>query len=179
MDNNQNMNQDNTVDQNNQMIPNGTVNIDGQEFKAYFPEQGQQAQNVPPQNIPSQNVPPQNQVNKKYISPEDKKHANILCIISVLCFFAVPSVLAALMELIHNINYDIYDVFDHIASSVSVASFIVAITLMILVRVKYPNSVFGKVLMWLYIAVIVLAVIGFFFLLAFIYILCSGCRGMG
>lgn len=169
MDNNQNMNQDNIENQNNQMIPNGTVNIDGQEFKAYFPEQGQQVQNVPPQN----------QVNKKYISPEDKKSANILCIISVLCFFAVPSVLAALMELIHNINYDIYDVFDHIASSVSVASFIVAMTLMILVRVKYPNSVFGKVLMWLYIAVIVLAVIGFFFLLAFIYILCSGCRGMG
>ena len=32
-------------------------------------------------------------------------------------------------------------------------------TLMIYVRVKYPNNIFGKVLMWIYIALIVIGII--------------------
>ena len=36
---------------------------------------------------------------------------------------------------------------------------IAALVLMILVRVKYPQSVFGKVLMWLYIALAILVVV--------------------
>lgn len=42
---------------------------------------------------------------------------------------------------------------------ISWGSRIAALALMIYVRVKYPNNIFGKVLMWIYIALIVIGII--------------------
>ena len=53
------------------------------------------------------------------------------------------------------------------------------IILMIVTRVKYPDNKFAKVLMWIYIIQIILAIIGFILLVAFCYVMCGSCEELG
>ena len=100
---------------------------------------------------------------------EDKKQADKLCIISMILMFA-PMVVIFLKNIILGLLFDAgkEEFYYNIASSYVLGSIltflmagcgIAALVLMILVRVKYPQSVFGKVLMWLYIALAILAVV--------------------
>ncbi len=165
-------NLNNQNDNTNNQTPNGTVNINGQEFKVYYPDKDGNPQPQPSQN----NVQPHD---KKYISPEDNKKANMLSIISLVCMFGVPTVMMLLKELISYIDSSMYAPFIDATTSISGAAFIAAMTIMILVRVKYPNSLFGKVLMWLYIVIVVLGILGIIALLVFIYMMCNMCTSMG
>lgn len=103
------------------------------------------------------------------MTPEEKKQADKLCIVSMILMFA-PMALMFIADIIMGVLYDtgVTDLYYSLGSSYaieSVLTFVVfgcgiaALVLMILVRVKYPQSVFGKVLMWLYIALAVLLVI--------------------
>ena len=103
------------------------------------------------------------------LSPEDKKQADKLCIISMILMFA-PMVVIFLKNIILGLLFDAgkEEFYYNIASSYVLGSIltflmagcgIAALVLMILVRVKYPQSVFGKVLMWLYIALAILVVV--------------------
>lgn len=103
------------------------------------------------------------------LSPEDKKQADKLCIISMILMFA-PMAVIFIKNIILGLLFDAgkEEIYYNIASSYVLGSIltflmagcgIAALVLMILVRVKYPQSVFGKVLMWLYIALAILVVV--------------------
>lgn len=127
-------------------------------------QQGQPGRPMPPNMPPHQGKMPQPE-----LSPEDKKQANKLCIISMVLMFA-PIVIIFIKDIILGIMYDtgteefLYNiagsyVLESTLTFLLIGCGIAAPVLMILVRVKYPQSVFGKVLMWLYIVLAILAVI--------------------
>lgn len=126
--------------------------------------QMQQRQPMPP-NMP----PQQGKMPRPELSPEDKKQANKLCIISMILMFT-PIVIIFIKDIILGLLYDTgtEEFYYNIAGSYVLESTltflligcgIAALVLMILVRVKYPQSVFGKVLMWLYIVLAILVVV--------------------
>ena len=136
--------------------------------------------NMPPQqrppmppNMPPQQRPPmpprQGKMSRPELSPEDKKQADKLCVISMILMFA-PMAVIFIKNIILGLLFDAgkEEIYYNIASSYVLGSIltflmagcgIAALVLMILVRVKYPQSVFGKVLMWLYIALVILVVV--------------------
>ena len=121
------------------------------------------------QEPPKMQMPRQGKMPRPELSPEDKKQADKLCIISMILMFA-PMVVIFLKNIILGLLFDAgkEEFYYNIASSYVLGSIltflmagcgIAALVLMILVRVKYPQSVFGKVLMWLYIARAILVVV--------------------
>lgn len=128
--------------------------------------------NMPPQQrqpMPPNMPPRQGKMPRPELSVEDKKQADKLCIISMILMFA-PMVVIFLKNIILGLLFDAgkEEFYYNIASNYVLGSIltflmagcgIAALVLMILVRVKYPQSVFGKVLMWLYIALAILAVV--------------------
>lgn len=127
--------------------------------QAYPNQYGQQSYPNNPQGYP---VDPQ--FDKKYISPEDNRTANIMCLISVLCHFVVPVVcsviLGAMTDIISGTSYKSSDsVFTSMLSLLISVSYLASWVLMIIVRVKYKNNTFGKVIMWIYIILLALGVI--------------------
>lgn len=83
-------------------------------------------------------------------TPEEKKKANMLCLISVI-LTVCPTIFVMITSVFNIKNNIITTIFGAITSVNNLA----ALVLMIVVRVKYPKNVFGKVLMWLYIITIV------------------------
>ena len=128
--------------------------------------------NMPPQQrqpLPPNMPPRQGKMPRPELSPEDKKQADKLCIISMILMFA-PMAVIFIKNIILGLLFDAgkEEIYYNIASSYVLGSIltflmagcgIAALVLMILVRVKYPQSVFGKVLMWLYIALAILVVV--------------------
>lgn len=126
--------------------------------------QMQQGGPIPP------NMPPrQGKMPRPELSPEDKKQADKLCIISMILMFA-PIVIIFIKDIILGVMYDtgteefLYNiagsyVLESTLTFLLIGCGIAALVLMILVRVKYPQSVFGKVLMWLYIVLAILVVV--------------------
>lgn len=108
--------------------------------------------------------------NKKMMTPQDKKRANGLCVLSLLLCYG-PLVLSMLVSVISviagdiglldilNDNNTIGSVISVVLEGVQLACFIASIAIMIAVRVNYPASTFGKVIMWIYIVQIILMVI--------------------
>lgn len=101
-------------------------------------------------------------------SAQDKKNANILCIISLVCY-CLPVVLNSIyyIALTSSIDYNDPYSYDYngtgnmsmIISALNFMLFIAAWVLMIVARVKYKNSTFAKVLMWVYIGLFILGVV--------------------
>ena len=115
-----------------------------------------------------QQMPNQQMRDSKGMTPEDKHNANLLCIISLICMYGVPFVTGLFTSLFTR-NGDISSTGSTLTSlftSLSGLSTIAAWVLMIIVRVKYRNSTFGKVLMIVYIVMLALVVIGFIILMA-------------
>ena len=100
-------------------------------------------------------------------SPEDKKKANTLCLISLL-----------LGHGINILSYLITNAYKTDSHPITALTSLAALILMIYVRVKYPKNKFGKVLMILY---IVEAVFVILCIIAFV-IMCDSfmrdCSGM-
>jgi uncharacterized membrane protein len=99
---------------------------------------------------------------EKPYDPEDKKKATIWCIVSLGLMFVLPTIAGVITVLVS----EYLDSGSALQASMSmifggIVSFspIGAIGTMIYVRIKYPKSIFGKVLMWLYIALAIIAVI--------------------
>ena len=95
------------------------------------------------------------------LSPEDNKKANILCTIS-LCLCFLPSILLAFLRQA-GVSGD--NTAFEVLSMISGWSVIASWVLVIIVRVKYKQNTFGKVLMWLYIILAILGLVAFFMLL--------------
>ena len=112
---------------------------------------------------------------KKIMSLQDKKKANGLCILSLILCYG-PTVLSMLFSIIYVMIADIriFQPFVDLVNSqgawingvvvllegIRFICFVVAMALMIVVRVNYPDSTFGKVIMWIYIVQIILIVVG-------------------
>lgn len=126
------------------------------------------------------------------LRPEDEKKANSLCVVSLLCVF-LPEILRMIcfrgiyMFLGHVVQAEgILEKLSRGLDLLVVASVIAGIVLMIYVRVKYPKNVFGKVIMWLYIILAILAILMIIIMivactLACGYLIntCQGCGQMG
>ena len=118
--------------------------------------------------MPNQQMPNQQMRDSKGMTPEDKHNANLLCIISLICMYGVPFITGLFTSLFTR-NGDISSAGSTLTSlftSLSGLSTIAAWVLMIIVRVKYRNSTFGKVLMIVYIVMLALVIIGFIILMA-------------
>lgn len=86
------------------------------------------------------------------------KEATTLCISSLIAYF-FPNIIAILVSFFQSATGNTF--FSGIASILNGISFLVAWVLMIIVRVKYPQNAFGKVLMWVYIGFLLMGLIAF------------------
>ena len=109
------------------------------------------------QNIPSQN----NSVDTSVNNDIDKK-AKKLGIISLILFFLSPILLNKLAS-------NLTEQSKNIVSSISIIFQLVGIIIMIFGRIKYPNSKFLKVVMWIIIVPIALVIMSIILLIGTCY----------
>jgi len=92
----------------------------------------------------------------------ETNNSNKFCIISVCLHYGAPILMGMFMALwmrVVNQNQAIYNVFGSISSLAEAGAYIASVVLMIIVRVKDRKNLFGKILMWVYIAEAILSVI--------------------
>ncbi|MCR4669713.1 MAG: hypothetical protein K5643_00825 [Saccharofermentans sp.] len=152
--------------ENNNMGNNNPVN-NSQEPSYYIQQQYQPGSYYQTNPAPAQEDPERR-----------KKKANTLCFIS-LGLQILPFILAGLC--VAGLNMSEFQTKDSSNSLITIilsmmeSSNIASWVLMIIARVKYKESVFAKVLMWVYIALIALYIIA---VVAFIAWCVSSCSGM-
>ena len=99
--------------------------------------------------------------------PKDNNHlANVLCTISVCLYFGMPfisflvyCVTGGIMSYGDDYTSALASFFSSIIGILSSLSTLAAYILMIVARVKCPSNTFGKVLMWVYIALFVMGIV--------------------
>lgn len=104
-----------------------------------------------------------------------EKQANTLCWISIICLIA-PFILSALMGKLILVTSGtliggLIAFINSLLNILFVATRILGVVLMIYVRINYPKNVFGIVLMWIYIIILVATIL----LFLFVVVLCNGC----
>lgn len=131
------------------------------------------------------NAPQNNQENKMQDNPQEKKEANILCWCSVACaaFVFFSSTITAIVKAISDrlafgLIKNVDGVVTNILGTFDTIFVLAALVLMIIVRVKYPHSTFGKVLMWVYIVIAIGWMFLIFAAIIFFAIACKSCQGM-
>ena len=116
-----------------------------------------------PVAAPAPSQPSGNNPSANKETPEDKKAAEKLCIISLICMYAGPAVFGAMFYgleyLGESLGSEVVQYLSLIPGILYCASWVAAIVLMIMARVKYPKNTFAKVLMWIYIGQAILSVI--------------------
>lgn len=123
--------------------------------------------------------------NRPPLTPEEAKKANLLCIISIVCeiigIFIDTVLYPKLTGFMYTdttiANVDSANILSSIFGMFSGILMLAGLVLMIIVRIKYPQSKFGLVLMIIYIVVIVLAVIVVLVLAVLCASLCNTCLG--
>ena len=110
---------------------------------------------------------------KPELTAEEKKRANGLCVISLILGFAVTLILGAISLFLDNNGMETLSAYVLFPAS---ASFLAGLVLMIIVRIKYSRSLFGKILMVIYIVFIAAAVVGTAYLLISCLTACSDPR---
>lgn len=117
------------------------------------------------------------------MSEQDKQTCNILCIVSVI-LFGLPLItdfscfllnLLTTSEQMAGLLSDYSSIFFGMTGMFQIAGFV----LMIIARVKYPQSVFAKVLMWVYISFIILYIILMILVVVALVAICSACGEAG
>ena len=84
-------------------------------------------------------------------TPEDKKNAHLLCIISLILTFA--------SDIIAGIVSVIFPPLGSLLVEVAPLCNLAGLVLMIVARVKYPKNKFAKILMWIYIILFLLGIL--------------------
>lgn len=107
------------------------------------------------------------------------KHANLLCIISLVCML-LPIIISFVFMCIRSVlTYQdtamTTDIIAGVLGTISILLVITGLILMIYVRVQYPKNVFGKVLMWLYIILAIIALILFVLYMLFAMVALLSC----
>ena len=93
---------------------------------------------------------------------------NMLCIISLALNFGSPIIIAIIGSVLSIVSENVAMV---ISSILGVLGSLAPLVIMIYVRIKYPTNTFGKILMWIYIAGIILYII----LLILTVVACVSC----
>lgn len=96
------------------------------------------------------------------LTAEEKKKANRLCIISAILGFVIPVIFGALSGYLNYIGMETVSAYALFPASFSLLA---GLVLMIIVRAKYAGSLFGKLLMIIYIVVMAIGFIGCAYLL--------------
>ncbi len=151
-----------------------TVNVGG-EPQAPVPPQVQPQVEVPVQPQAEAQVPPQQPVYQQpmyqqpmYYQPapvaEDpaakSRLAKKLCVISLILYGAAPAVFSTIAWMSDSGLFNYFDdAIVGVSSLLSSAAYIAAWVLMIIARVTDKKCVFAKVLMWVYIGMLILAVV--------------------
>lgn len=110
-----------------------------------------------------------------------KKKANTLCIISLVLQvspYVIIGVLSGILESLDK-SYTISSTmpaFIQVLGYLSGASYIASWVFMIVARAKYSESVFAKVLMWVYLGILSIGIIGTIVLIYMCAILLNGCH---
>ena len=112
---------------------------------------------------------------------ERRKKANILCIISLVCQFA-PEVLAGIfsgiVESIDDLSSNSsLEPLTYVSSTIVCATYVASWVLMIIARVKYKESKFAKILMWVYIGLLAAGVITLVIIIAMCAYMLKDCQG--
>ena len=142
---------------------------------------------VEPTPTPSEVVSPAPTAapNQKVKTPEDQL-AEKLCIASVICYFGSPlvsSILSSITGFTSKISSSSTDdLFSSVAfwpiSLILALGPLAGVILMIVARVKSPKNTFGKVLMWVYIALFILKVLAIIALILLFGAMIAACAGM-
>ena len=115
--------------------------------------------------------------NNTPVDPEENKKANKLGIISVILYFGGPVlsyifyiIMYALTTVSSSVYSEastiLYGLLTMVLGVLSIGCRTTAYVFMIIMRVKYPNNTFGKVLMWVYIGLLITSIV--FTILAFV-----------
>ena len=116
--------------------------------------------------------------NSDGLSEEDNKKATKLGVISICMYFGGP-ILSYIVSLFVSIimsaiSYSANEaavlgaaVFSIVVGIITFGIRIASWVLMIIMRIKYPKNTFGKILMWIYIALLVLRIILIAIIIAF------------
>lgn len=121
--------------------------------------------------ITRNNVEPQQVAYEKTNTPADNHLANVLCIISLCLYFVAPSMFTFLSACFD----ESFPALSGLFMLISISSFLAAYVLMIIARVKCPKSTFAKVVMWIYIALLILGIITW----VIIFAACGACIAAG
>lgn len=111
------------------------------------------------------------------MSEQDKRTCNIVCVTS-LVLLLVPIVFGIGGSVISSLLSTGNNVLSNLSGSLSMvlgASPITGLILMIIARVKFPQSKFAKVVMWIYIVIAILVVIATTIFIIIMAIFCSEC----
>lgn len=114
---------------------------------------------------------------------ERRKKANILCFISLGLHFAPELILGIMAGIMQSVSGTLSngssssEIFSTISSMVLGSTYIASWVFMIIARVKYKESKFAKVLMWIYIGMVALYVIGIIILIAMCAYILKDCQG--
>lgn len=121
----------------------------------------------------------------KNARPKKKNKGNWIFVLSLLCPLISSLILESVdsyvtkRELVHLISYfegaNIRHSVEPIANIIS----IIGLILLIIGRVRYPDNKFGKVLMWIYIIIIVIAVLFVLVFAAACGVTIESCGGLG
>ena len=111
--------------------------------------------------------------NKPELTAEQKKKANILCILSTVLGFPIPVIFCALCYFFEDNGMETLAT---AALTPAGFSLLAGVALMVIVRAKYSRSVFGKVLMILYIVMFLTVAAAAIYLFAACLTACSDPR---
>lgn len=132
-----------------------------------------QAQVYNPTQPQNQAVPTQSQ--------DDAKKATTLCVISLVCHYAPALGIGSIASVLQSSSNETIsatgDVLSGLLSLVMFGAWVASWVLMIVVRVKYKTSTFGKVLMWIYIIGAILSVLAVIAIIAFFAAAFAACAG--
>ena len=110
---------------------------------------------------------------------ERRKKANILCIISLVCQFApelITGVFSGIAESLDDLSSS-FEPLTYATSLIALGAYVASWVLMIIARVKYKESKFAKVLMWVYIGILAASVIAIVLVIAMCAYMLKDCQG--
>ena len=124
---------------------------------------------------------PNPQPNQTAPAKDDNSKATTLCVISLVCHYApvlgLGSVASVLQESGNAAISATGDMLQGFVSLIMFGAWVASWVLMIVVRTKYKNSTFGKVLMWLYIIGLILSVLAVIAIIAIFAAAFAACAG--
>ena len=141
---------------------------------------------ITPQHVPASELPPEalrTLPRDEAQVPEPKSYEKLLCFLSLGLYVFGPTASGIPMYIVESMNLqsDVSSPIFSVLSSFGSVTYIAAWVLMIIARVKYKKSVFAKVLMWVYIGLLVAAIIAVIILVATCINALNNCNcsGMG